>query len=70
MAKSISETIATNIRKYREERGLSQEKLAFDAGLHRTYIGMIERCEKNVTVISLERIAIALKVDITDLIHE
>lgn len=70
MAKNISETIATNLRKYREERGLSQEKLAFDAGLHRTYIGMIERCEKNVTVICLERIANALKVDITDLIHE
>lgn len=70
MAKNISETIAGNIRKYRELEGFSQEKLAFDAGLHRTYIGMIERCEKNVTVICLERIANALKVDITDLIHE
>lgn len=67
---NISERIADNIKRLREERGLSQEKLAAECGLHRTYIGMIERCEKNITVICLERIAIALKVDISDLIHE
>lgn len=70
MPKDISKIIANNIKKIREERHLSQEKLAFECGLHRTYIGMIERCEKNVTVVSLLRIASALNVDITDLIHE
>ncbi|MBO7133502.1 MAG: helix-turn-helix transcriptional regulator [Bacteroidales bacterium] len=70
MSSNISELIANNIRKLRLARHLSQEKLAAEAGLHRTYIGMIERCEKNVTVVCLERIARALNVDIIDLIHE
>ncbi len=69
MQNNISEVIASNIKKFREERGLSQEKLAADSGLHRTYIGMVERCEKNITVISLEKIASALNVEITELIH-
>lgn len=70
MQNRISEVIASNIKKLREERGLSQEKLAAESGLHRTYIGMIERCEKNVTVVSLEKIASALNVEIIELIHE
>lgn len=70
MPNNISQVIADNIRRLREERQLSQEKLAAEAGLHRTYIGMIERCEKNVTVVCLERIANALEVDITDLFHD
>ncbi len=69
MQKNISETIAINIKRLREERQLSQEKLGALCGLHRTYIGMIERCEKNITVVCLERIAEALKVDLTELIH-
>ena len=51
-------------RKVREERarlGLSQEELAGRAGVHRTYIGMIERAEKNITLESIEKIAKALK---------
>ena len=70
MSNDISTIIANNIRRLREDRHLSQEKLAAECGLHRTYIGMIERCEKNITVICLERIANALKVDITELLHE
>ena len=70
MLNDISKLIAKNIRRIREERHLSQEKLASECGLHRTYIGMIERCEKNVTVVCLARIASALEVDITDLLHE
>jgi len=46
----------------RKERGLSQEDLAEAAGVHRTYIGMIERGEKNVTIYNIERIALALEV--------
>lgn len=70
MPSNISQLIAINIRRLREERNLSQEKLAAECGLHRTYIGMIERCEKNVTVVCLEQIANALNVDITDLLHD
>lgn len=55
------------IRYYREMKGLSQEDLAFESGLHRTYIGQVERAEKNVTIKSLEKIAQALDLDIRDL---
>lgn len=57
------------VRDLRKERGLSQEQLAFKADLHRTYIGMIERAEKNITLINIEKIAIALNVDIKDLFN-
>ena len=53
---------AHNVRKFRLARGVSQEALAEAAGLHRTYIGMIERAEKNITLYNIERIAIALDV--------
>ena len=40
------------VREYRKKKGLSQEELAFKADLHRTYIGMIERAEKNITLLN------------------
>ena len=58
-----------NVRKLRKSNGLSQEKLAEMADLHRTYIGMIERAEKNITLINIEKIAAALNVKITDLLE-
>jgi transcriptional regulator with XRE-family HTH domain len=48
--------------KNRLELGLSQEALGEAAGVHRTYVGMLERAEKNVTIYNIERIAAALKV--------
>lgn len=57
-----------NVRRERDMRKLSQEALADLAGLHRTYIGMIERAEKNITLINIEKIALALKVNPTDLL--
>lgn len=56
-----------NVRKYRRILNISQEELAFKADLHRTYIGMIERAEKNITLVNIEKIANALEVKIEDL---
>ena len=56
--------------KVREERlslGLSQEELAARAGVHRTYVGMIERAEKNITLTNIEKIAKALKLSIDEI---
>ena len=49
---------------------ISQEELADRAGVHRTYVGMLERAEKNVTVLSLEKIATALNVPIEELLKK
>lgn len=57
------------IRELRKEKGLSQEQLSFKADLHRTYIGMIERAEKNITLTNIEKIAKALDVDIKNLFY-
>jgi transcriptional regulator with XRE-family HTH domain len=54
---------AANVRRRRLELGLSQEELAEAAGVHRTYVGMLERGEKNVTIYNIERIALALHVE-------
>lgn len=62
------ERFAAGVREERLSKGLSQEALAEAADLHRTYISSIERCERNVTVDNMERIAIALGVDITELL--
>ena len=53
-----------NVHRIRKECNLSQEDLAEKAGLHRTYIGMIERAEKNITLCNIEKIAKALNVNI------
>lgn len=55
------------VQKLRKERGITQEELSFRAGLHRTYIGMIERGEKNITLANIEKIANALNVSLKEL---
>lgn len=55
------------VREIRNEKKLSQEKLGFKANLHRTYIGMVERAEKNITLVNIEKIANALEVNINEL---
>jgi len=57
-----------NVRKYRRLLDISQEELAHRADLHRTYIGMIERAEKNITLVNMKKIANALQVNIEDLL--
>ena len=61
--------IADNVRRERRRQGLSQEELADMAQVHRTYIGMIERAEKNLTVLSLEKVAKALNVAVAGLLE-
>lgn len=56
------------VQSFRKLRGISQEELAYRAGFHRTYIGMIERAERNITLYNIYRLAIALEVDIKDLL--
>ena len=56
------------VREVRMQKGLSQEQLASLADVHRTYIGMIERAEKNITLINIEKIANALEISINQLI--
>lgn len=65
---AILNIFGENVRKYRRLLNISQEELAHRANLHRTYIGMIERAEKNITLVNIEKIANALKVNIEDLL--
>lgn len=66
--KNILINFGEKVREIRKENGLSQEELAHKADLHRTYIGMIERAEKNITLLNIEKIANALEVNIKELI--
>ena len=59
---NISKVLGQRIRNYRILAGLSQEKLAELSGCHPTYIGQIERGEKNATIESIEKISLALNV--------
>jgi len=59
----LVKVFAAHVRARRRELGLSQEQLAEKAGVHRTYVGMLERGEKNVTIYNIERIANALTVE-------
>jgi transcriptional regulator with XRE-family HTH domain len=60
--------VAANLRRLRSKRGLSQEALADKAGIHRTYIGSVERAERNVSVDNICRLAWALGVDVRELL--
>ena len=57
-----TKSLGTKIREFRKARGISQEALADLAGVHRTYLGGIERGERNVSLDNIVRIARALKV--------
>ena len=62
MKRAILVKFGKRVREERVKQGLSQEALAAKAGVHRTYIGMIERAEKNITLLNIEKIAKALKI--------
>lgn len=63
MTKDLNLRLARNLRRLREARRLSQEAAAEICGLHRTYIGAIERGERNVTLSTLQEVARAFRVD-------
>ena len=67
MNKNLLNIFGKRVRELRLKELLSQEALAHKANLHRTYIGMIERGEKNITLLNIEKLAKALEVDITEL---
>ena len=68
--KIILSRIGLTIRKYRLAQSLSQERLAEKAGLHHTYIGMIERAERTPSILSVWKISVALGIKIDDLFKE
>ena len=70
MKNSARELFARRVRELRLERGLSQDELADAAGLHRTYIGTVERGEQSIGIDNVERIAKALKVTLSELFRE
>lgn len=67
MKKQILVKFGQRVRQEREKQGLSQEELANKAKVHRTYIGMIERAEKNITLVNIQKISRALKIEIKNL---
>ncbi|MGA2940072.1 MAG: helix-turn-helix transcriptional regulator [Syntrophobacteraceae bacterium] len=62
--------LARNLRKYRKQENLSQEQFAAICGLHRTYVGSVERCERNVTLNTLQIFASVLGVSVAELLTE
>ncbi|THF66967.1 helix-turn-helix transcriptional regulator [Pseudothauera nasutitermitis] len=60
---SARQVLARNIKRLRGEKGWSQEALAFEAGLHRTFIAHVERAGRNISIDNIERIARALGVE-------
>ncbi len=66
--KHLTEVLATNVRNFRREKGVSQEALAGMCGLHRTYVGAVERAERNVTLSTLEVLASTLGVSVPQLL--
>ncbi|MEK7534094.1 MAG: helix-turn-helix transcriptional regulator [Patescibacteria group bacterium] len=66
---SVSRSFGNKVRQERLKRNLSQEEFAELVGLHRTYIGMVERGEKNITLKNIEKIAKALEISLNELMN-
>jgi transcriptional regulator with XRE-family HTH domain len=67
---SFRKLLGANLRRERKARGLSQEELADLARLHRTYVGSVERGERNVSIDNIERLARALGIEIAALLRK
>jgi transcriptional regulator with XRE-family HTH domain len=69
-SEQLTQILADNIRFFRIQRGLSQEELAEICGVHRTYVGSVERGERNVTLSTLEIFASALNMSVPQLLTQ
>ena len=65
----IRQRLARNLRRFRNAKGWSQEKFAFEANIHRTYVSDIERGSRNPTIMVLEKLAAPLEVTASDLLQ-
>jgi transcriptional regulator with XRE-family HTH domain len=70
MEGDLQRAVGRNLRRIRKERGYSQEKFAEVIGLHRTYVGGLERGERNLTLKAVERIAHSVDVDVLSLLSD
>ena len=59
----LRDVLASNLRRLRAERGWSQERLAHESGLNRTYLSAVERSEQNISIDNVHRLATALKLE-------
>ena len=66
----IRQRLARNLRRFRDTKGWSQEKFAFEANLHRTYVSDIERGTRNPTILVLEKLAAPLGVTASELLED
>lgn len=64
----ITHIFGRNVRAARTKLGISQELLAEKCGLHRTYVGSVERGERNITLLNADRLALALKTSLSELL--
>ena len=66
----IRQRLARNLRRFRDAKGWSQEKFAFEANIHRTYVSDIERGSRNPTIMVLEKLAAPLGVSASELLED
>jgi transcriptional regulator with XRE-family HTH domain len=66
----IRQRLALNLKRYRTAKGWSQERFAFEAGIHRTYVSDIERGSRNPSISVLDRLAVPLGVSASELVAE
>jgi transcriptional regulator with XRE-family HTH domain len=69
-AQRIQAAFGKALRKHREAAGLSQEELASRAGIHRTYIGDVERGKRNVGLVNMQRLADGLDVSLAEIVKD
>lgn len=68
--RSAREIVAKNMRTLRSERGLTQEALALETGLHRTFVAHVETANRNISIDNLEKIAVAFGISVSKLLAD